>query len=98
MYRNNAYNELLAREFENIDFAREYILGLVHDEDEPMSVVDDLRFTIPRIGVREFCDLTGKSKSDINKFLNGERNPKTETLNDYLLPFGLKVRIDLEAA
>lgn len=98
MYRNNAYSEDLALEFQNLEFAKEYLLSLVEDEDEPMSVIEALRFTIPRMGVAEFCELSGKSKSDIDKFLRGERSPKPDTLDEYLHPFGLKTRLTLVVA
>ena len=98
MYRNNAYDEDLALEFQNLEFAKEYLLGLVEDKDEPMSVTEALRFTIPRMGVSEFCELSGKSKSDVDKFLRGERNPKPETLDEYLQPFGLKTKLTLDVA
>ena len=73
-------------------------MGLVEDEDEPMSVMEALRFTIPRMGVAEFCKISGNSKSDVDKFIRGERNLKPDTLDEYLTPFGLKVKIVLDVA
>ena len=98
MYRNNAYDEDLAKEFADVDFAQEYLLSLVNDKDEPMTIEEALRFTIPRIGVSEFAKKIGKSKSDVDKFLREERKPKPETLEEYLKPFHLKARMVLEKA
>lgn len=98
MYRNNAYNEALAKEFEDVNFAQEYLLALVNDEDEPMTIEEALRFTIPRMGVSEFARKIGKSKSDVDKFLREERNPKPETLAEYLKPFNLRPKMILEKA
>ncbi|MBP9674338.1 MAG: hypothetical protein KBD63_04520 [Bacteriovoracaceae bacterium] len=96
MYRNNAYNEDLAKEFKNPKFAREYLMNLIEDADEPMTVEEALLFMIPRMGVAEFCHMTGKGKADVDKFLRGDRRPKPETLNEYLKPFGLKIKMILE--
>jgi len=98
MYRNNAYDEDLAKELSDISFAQEYLLSLVEDQDEPMSIEEALRFMIPRIGIPEFAKIVGKSKSDIDKFLRGERNLKSETLSEYLGPFKLRLKIVLEKA
>ena len=89
-------DEDLAKEFQNPEFAQEYLLDLVQDEDEPMSVEEALRFTIPKIGVSEFSHMIGKSKTDVDKFLKGDRNLKPETLDEYLSPFNLRIRINLE--
>ena len=96
MYRNNAYNEDLAKEMQDPEFAQQYILNLVEDEDEPMTVEEALRLAIPRMGVAEFSRKINKSKTDVDKFLRGERNLKPETLNVYLFPFNLRVRVTLE--
>ena len=98
MYRNHAYDEDLAKELSDINFAQEYLLSLVEDPDEPMSIEEALRFMIPRMGIPEFAKIVGKSKSDIDKFLRGERNLKPETLSEYLGPFKLRLKIGLEKA
>jgi len=94
MYRNNAYDEDLAKEMQDTEFAQQYLLNLV--EDEPMPVEEALRMAIPRMGVAEFSRKIKKSKTDIDKFLRGERNLKPETLNEYLVPFNLRVKVILE--
>jgi len=96
MYRNNAYDDDLAKEMQDSEFAQQYLLNLVDDVDEPMTVEEALRMAIPRMGVAEFSSKTNKSKSDVDKFLRGERNLKPETLNEYLVPFNLRVKVTLE--
>lgn len=96
MYRNNAYDEDLAKEMQDPEFAQQYLLNLIEDEEEPMSIEDALRMTISRMGVAEFSRKIKKSKTDVDKFLRGERNLKPETLNEYLLPFNLRVKVTLE--
>ena len=96
MYRNNAYDEDLAKEMQDPEFAQQYLLNLVEDEDEPITVEEALRMAIPRMGVTEFSRKIKKSKTDIDKFLRGERNLKPETLNEYLVPFNLRIKVTLE--
>lgn len=96
MYRSNSYDEKISKMMQDSEFAQEYLLALVNDEDEPMEVEDALRFTIGRMGVTEFARLVGESKSNIGNFLNGKRTLKEETLNKYLAPFRLKVKKILE--
>jgi hypothetical protein len=96
MYRNNAYDEDLAIEMQDSEFAQQYLLNLIEDEEEPMSVEDALRMAIPRMGVAEFSRMIKKSKTDVDKFLRGERNLKPETMNEYLVPFKLRVKVSLE--
>ncbi len=79
---------------QDTEFAQQYLLNLV--EDEPMPVEEALRMAIPRMGVAEFSRKIKKSKTDIDKFLRGERNLKPETLNEYLVPFNLRVKVILE--
>ena len=78
------------------EFAQQYLLNLIEDEEEPMSVEDALRMAIPRMGVAEFSRMIKKSKTDVDKFLRGERNLKPETMNEYLVPFKLRVKVSLE--
>jgi antitoxin component HigA of HigAB toxin-antitoxin module len=81
---------------QNPEFAQGFLLGLVEDEDEPMEIEEALRFSINRMGVTEFSNMIGESKSNVSNFLNGTRNLKEETLNKYLVPFNLKIKKVLE--
>ena len=66
--------------------------------EEALSAEDALRETISRMGVKEFSELAGVAPSNVVDFLRGKRNPKPETLDTYLRPFGLKTKIVLEKA
>ena len=96
MYRSNSYDEDFSKDMQDPVARREYLLALIHDEDEPMSVEEALRFTIRRMGTVEFADLAGEKKQNVDKFLSGERNLKRETLDKYLEPFGLRTVIDVK--
>ena len=96
MFRSNSYDKKISEKMKNSDFAQEYLLGLVNDEEGPMEVEEALKFIINRMGVTDFANLVGESKSNVGNFLNGTRNLKEETLNKYLAPFGLKIKKVLE--
>ena len=81
MYRSNSYDEDFSKDMQDPVARREYLLALIHDEDEPMSVEEALRFTIRRMGTVEFADLAGEKKQNVDK---------------YLEPFGLRTVIDVK--
>ena len=96
MFRSDSYDVELSEKMQNPKFAQAYLLALVNDEDGPMEIEDALRFAIGRMGVTEFSNLIGESKSNVGNFLNGTRNLKEDTLNRYLTPFRLKIKKTLE--
>jgi hypothetical protein len=96
MYRSDTYDQDLKRRMKNPIFAQEFILALIDDEDEPMTVEEALRFTIQRMGTTDFAELVGDLVQSVDKFLKGNRKLKPETLDRYLRPFGLKTKISLE--
>ena len=96
MYRSNSYDEKLSQKLKNPEFAQEYLLALVDDEEEPMSIEDALRQAILKMGTTDFAELVDDNKANVDKFLKGKRVLKEETLNRYLEPFGLRVKKALE--
>lgn len=96
MYRSNSYDEKLSRKLKNPVFAQEYLLALVDDEEEPMSIEDALRHAILKMGTTDFAELVEDDKGNVDKFLKRKRLLKEETLNRYLRPFALRVRKALE--
>ncbi len=96
MRRSNNFNERFSREMKNPEYAQEYILQLMNDEDEPMTVEDSLRFVIEQMGTTEFSELVNLKAQTVDKFLKGERNPKRETLDKFLRPFGLETALGVK--
>ena len=96
MYRSDSYDKKLSQKLRDSEFAQEYILSLVEDKDEPMSVESALCFVIQRMGTTDFANLVGEDKGNVDKFLKGKRVLKEDTLNRYLEPFGLRVKKTLE--
>lgn len=94
MYRSDTYDQNFSRRMKNKKFAQEYILSLI--EDEPMTVEEALRFTIQRMGTSDFALFVGDIVQSVDKFIKGNRKLKPETLDRYLRPFGLKIKISIE--
>lgn len=90
MYRSNTYDEDFSKDMQVLIGRQTYLMCLIEDEDEPMSLEEALRFFIRRMGLVEFSNLVGEKKQNVNKFLVGDRKLKRETLDKYLKPFGLK--------
>jgi len=97
MYRDSSYEIKLAKELQDPEFAKEFLIGLT-EGDEGLSLLDGLKHTIRRIGVKEFSDMSSIPEKSISRMLHSKTIPKFETLNEYLAPFGLKVKIALEDA
>lgn len=97
MRRNKSYDEILSKKLKNTRFAKSFILGLIED-DEGITVEDALKHTIRKLGTKEFAELSGIPSSNTTDFLTGKRKPKPETLDQYLKPFNLKIKITLDEA
>ena len=96
MYRSDSYDKKLSQKLRDLEFAQEYILSLVEDKDESMSVESALHFVIQRMGTTDFANLVDEDKGNVDKFLKGKRVLKEDTLNRYLEPFGLRIKKTLE--
>lgn len=93
MRRRTEYNELLSKELQDVDFAREYLLGMT--EDDEISYEQALRHMIGVMGAKEFCKLTKLPKPRVAEFVNGKKL-KPDTLDQFLKPFRLRTRIIFE--
>jgi hypothetical protein len=97
MNRSKSYDEELSHKLKNKKFSQAYIVALMAG-DEGLSVEDALRHTIVRMGIKEFVQLAKVPQPNVSEFIRGKRKLKPETLNEYLKPFNLKVKIILEKA
>lgn len=96
MYRSESYNERFSKEIRKPVYAQTYILALIQDEDEPMTVEEALKLVIQKMGTTDFANFVGERPQTIDKFLKGERTPKRATLDKFLKPFNLKTTLILE--
>jgi predicted transcriptional regulator len=81
----------------NKRFAQGFFLALMEGEDG-LSVEESLKRTIQSMGITEFSEASGVPRPNVQEFLKGKRKLKTETLNTYLKPFRLKIKIMVEKA
>jgi DNA-binding phage protein len=95
MNRDSSYDKILAKELQDLEFAKEFLLGLMEGE-EGLFLLDALKHTIWRMGIREFSEISGVPEKCISRMLHSENIPKIDTLDKYMAPFGLKVKISLE--
>ena len=92
MRRNSSCAADLAKELQTPRAVQSYLLGLI-DGDDGLPLEEALRLTITRMGIKEFCKLTKIPMPNVSEFVSGKRNPKPETLDTYLKPFGLRSRL-----
>ncbi|MFL5813958.1 MAG: DNA-binding protein [Bdellovibrionia bacterium] len=97
MYRNNSYDEDLAKDLRDPEFAQGFLLDLIEGKDG-LELDEALRLTIQKMGVVEFCSRAKMSKQNVNSFLKAKRNVKPETLDALLKPFGLRTKLVVEKA
>lgn len=95
MYRTKSFNEMLAEELKNPGFAKEYLLASMEGEDG-MDLLGALKHTISVMGIKEYSEISGMKPSNISRMLSQEEIPKIQTLNKFLAPFKLKVRVEVE--
>lgn len=95
MHRHSSYDEDVARELQKPKFAREFLLTLMEGEDG-MKLIDALKHTIQRMGVKEFAEKADIHPKSVSRMLASSAIPKIETLDTYLAPFGLRSKVTLE--
>ncbi len=88
--RSADWNEGLAQDLRNPEFAREFLLAAV---DEGVAVQRALGKVIRAMGVKEYAELTGMASSNVLRAIRARHNPTQATLNRMLKPFGLKLSV-----
>lgn len=88
--RSADWNEGLAKDLRNPEFAREFLLASV---EEGVAVQRALGKVIRAMGVKEYAELTGMASSNVLRAIRARHNPTQSTLNRMLRPFGLKLSI-----
>jgi probable addiction module antidote protein len=88
--RSRDWNEGLARDLRDPDFAREFLLAAV---EEGVSVQQALGKAIRALGLTEFAKKIGMASPNLLRAINSNHNPTQETLNRLLAPFGLRLSL-----
>ena len=86
--RSRDWNEGLAKDLKDPEFAREFITASL---DEGLSAQQALRKVILAHGLKEFSRRVKMPASNVSRALNPKHNPTLETLNRLLRPFGLRL-------
>lgn len=90
--RHKDFNELVAQQFEDLEFAQAYITNLINNEN--LSLESALRESIISMGLQVFAEKAGVSISYVSDFVNKRRNWSTDTLIKYVSAvFELKVKM-----
>ena len=86
--RSRDWNEGLARELRNPEFAREFVLALL---DEGFSLQQALAKTIRTYGIKEFAEWAGMPSSNVSRAIREGYSPGLLLLEKLLKPFGLRL-------
>jgi DNA-binding phage protein len=90
--RSKDWNEGLAQDLNDPDFAREFLLAAI---EEGVSIQHALGKVIRAMGVREFAAKVGMASPNLLRTINPRHNPTQETLNRLLKPFRLRLSLAL---
>ena len=88
--RSKGWNEGLAKDLKNREFAKEFILASI---EEGLSIQHVLGKIIRMYGIKEFAELTGIPSPNILRAINPKHNPTQSTLNRLLKPFKLIISV-----
>ena len=94
--RHRDFNELIALEFEDLEFTRTYITNLINEEG--MALDEALRETIISMGLQAFATKADISIQYVSDFVKRRKKFSTKSIDKYLQKaFSLRVRISVEA-
>jgi len=88
--RSKDWNEGLAEDLRDTEFAREFLLAAM---DEGVSVQAALGKVIRAMGVKEFAERVGIASPNVLRAIDPSHNPTQATLNRLLEPFELKLSL-----
>lgn len=90
--RHKDFDELVAVEFQDSNFAKEYIKNLINNEG--LSLDEALRESIKSMGLKAFAEKANVSISYVSDFVNERKKWSTDNLIKYLaVVFNLKIRL-----
>jgi probable addiction module antidote protein len=88
--RTKDWNEGLAKDLQNPQFASEFLLAAV---EEGVPLQKALGKVIRAMGVKEFAEKIGMESANLLRAINPRHNPTQATINRLLKPFGLKLSL-----
>ncbi len=94
--RHKDFNELVAQEFEDLEFSQLYITNLINNEG--LTLEEALRESIKSMGLQAFAKKAEISISYVSDFVNQRRNWSTDNLLKYIQQvFHLKIKMVVES-
>jgi hypothetical protein len=95
--RHKDFNELVASQFDDVEFSQAYIMNLINEEG--LSPDEALKETVKSMGLQVFANKADISIQYVSDFVSGRKKLSTDTINKYLQKaFNLKIKISVEAA
>lgn len=88
--RSRDWNERLAEDLRDLDYARAFILASLDDGIDIRLV---LAKVIRAYGVKEFSAMAQMASSNVLRSLREKHNPTFATVNRLLRPFGLRLTV-----
>lgn len=88
--RSADWNEGLAEDLHDPEFAREFLLAAV---EEGVAVQKALGKVIRAMGVKEYAARTGIASPNVLRAIRAGHNPTQATLDRMLRPFGLRLSV-----
>ena len=80
--RNENYDKILSKKFENPEYARNYLIHIVNEEGLPIE--EALRETIKAMGIKEFARKANLSISAVADFVRGRSKWSTDNLAKHI--------------
>lgn len=93
--RNKSYDEVMAKKFENLEYAQGYLLEIVSNEG--LTVDDALRETIKAMGLQNFAEKSELSIQGVSDFVAKRQKWSSDKLTKIIgKVFNLKVKLTIE--
>lgn len=86
--RSRDWNDQLAKDLRNREFASEFVLSLL---DEGFTLKQALAKTIRAYGIKEFSKRAKMPNSNLSRAIRPSYNPSQKLLERLLKPLGLKL-------
>ena len=93
--RNKSYDKVLAKKFDDLEYAQGYLLNIVNSEG--LTVDEALRETIKAMGFQKFSKKSNLSIQSVSNFVLKRQKWSIDKLTKHIAQvFNLKVKLSLE--
>ena len=94
--RNKDYNEVLARKFNDLEYAQSYLFNIVESENLPLH--DALKESIKAMGLQSFAEKSGLSIQTVSDFVSQRQEWSTDKVIKHIEEvFKLRVTFSLDS-